>query len=455
MTDVRASGENTGGGEVKENLIDGESGTKWLAFEPTGWVEFDLDEPVKVVTYALTSANDHDERDPKDWTLQGSADGKDWQDLDSRTGQTFTERFQTKSYDFISDTAYRHFRLRITKNNGASDATQLADVQFSDGDTSTPAPDEMRSQADRGPSGSPTAKAGAGFSGKRALRYAGTHKADGRAYSYNKVFDVNTAVTRDTSLSYLVYPQMGETDLSYPATHVSVDLAFTDGTYLSDLRATDSNGGLLTPQGQADAKRLYVNQWNKVESTIGTVAAGRTVDRILVAYDSPKGTAKFQGWIDDIEIAPKAAEKRRAHLSDYASTVRGTNSSGAFSRGNNFPATAVPNGFNFWTPVTSSKLDELAVRLRAGQQRRQPAHPPGLQRQPRTEPLDGGPSDLPADALDGQPAPRTPPQGACAAVPPRERDCEAALLRCDIRQRSQGRDDTVRPCGPDAVHLPR
>lgn len=354
VTDVRASDENTGGGEVKENLVDGESGTKWLSFEPTAWAEFDLTEPVKVVTYALTSADDHDERDPKDWTLQGSEDGKTWTDLDQRTGQTFSERFQTKSYDFTSDKAYQHFRLNITKNNGATDATQLADVQFSDGDTSAPAPADMRSQTDRGPSGSPTAKAGAGFTGTKALRYAGTHKADGRAYSYNKIFDVNTAVTRDTELSYLVYPQMGETDLSYPATHVAVDLAFTDGTYLSDLRATDSNGGLLTPQGQADAKRLYVNQWNKVDASIGTVAAGKTVDRILVAYDSPKGPAKFQGWIDDLKIAPKAPERRKAHLSDYASTVRGTNSSGGFSRGNNFPATAVPNGFNFWTPVTNA-----------------------------------------------------------------------------------------------------
>lgn len=354
VTDVRASEENTGGGEVKENLVDGQSGTKWLSFKSTAWIEFDLVEPVKVVTYALTSADDHDERDPKDWTLQGSEDGKTWTDLDTRTGQTFSERFQTKSYDFTADKAYQHFRLDITKNNGASDATQLADVQFSDGDTSAPAPDDMRSQIDRGPSGSPTAKAGAGFTGKKALRYAGTHKADGRAYSYNKIFDVNTAVTRDTELSYLVYPQMGETDLSYPATHVAVDLAFTDGTYLSDLRATDTNGGLLTPGGQADAKRLYVNQWNKVDARIGTVAAGKTVDRILVAYDSPKGPSKFQGWIDDVTIAPKAPEKRKKHLSDYASTVRGTNSSGGFSRGNNFPATAVPNGFNFWTPVTNA-----------------------------------------------------------------------------------------------------
>src|SRR5690606_8107375 len=99
VTDVRASAENTGGGEVKENLVDGEPSTKWLTFEPTGWVEFDLDEPVEITRYALTSANDHAERDPRDWTLKGSADGKEWTTLDTRTGETFGERFQTKIYD--------------------------------------------------------------------------------------------------------------------------------------------------------------------------------------------------------------------------------------------------------------------------------------------------------------------------------------------------------------------
>lgn len=135
VTEVRASAENTGGGETKENLVDVTPGTKWLAFESTAWLEFDLAEPVKVVTYALTSANDHAERDPADWTLQGSADGKEWKDLDSRTGETFAERFQTKSYEFDNPTAYAHYRLNIAANDGGSDITQLADVQFSDGDT--------------------------------------------------------------------------------------------------------------------------------------------------------------------------------------------------------------------------------------------------------------------------------------------------------------------------------
>ncbi|MEE1756504.1 GH92 family glycosyl hydrolase [Streptomyces sp. SP18CS02] len=353
VAELRASGENTGAGETKENLADLQPGTKWLTFAPAGWVEFDLDGPAKVVTYALTSANDHSPRDPKDWTLKGSADGKEWTVLDTREGQTFEKRFETKSYDFNNSTQYAHYRLEITGNNGA-DALQLADVQFSNGDTSAPAPADMRSQVDRGPGGSPTAKANAGFTGTRALRYAGTHKPDGRAYSYNKVFDVNTVVGRDTELSYRIFPSMPETDLNYPATHVSVDLAFTDGTYLSDLRAVDSHGGVLTPQGQGAAKRLYVNQWNQVTASVGTVAAGRTVDRILVAYDSPRGPGKFQGWIDDVSLKRAVPEKHPGRPSDHVSTVRGTNSSGSFSRGNTFPATAVPHGFNFWTPVTNA-----------------------------------------------------------------------------------------------------
>ncbi|WP_327667431.1 GH92 family glycosyl hydrolase [Streptomyces sp. NBC_00485] len=354
VTDVRASAENTGGGEVKENLVDGESGTKWLTFAPTGWAEFDLDKPVRLVTYALTSANDFAERDPKDWTLQGSTDGKDWKTVDSRSGESFPERFRTKSYDLAEPAEYQHFRLDITKNNGADDILQLADVQFSTGGSGGPVPQDMLSLVDRGPSGSPTAKAGAGFTGKRALRYAGRHTADGRAYSYNKIFDVNVAVGRDTRLSYRIFPSMADGDRDYDATNVSVDLAFTDGTYLSGLGASDQHGFGLSPQAQGAAKILYVNQWNDVASRIGSVAAGKTVDRILVAYDSPKGPAEFRGWLDDVSIKSVAPEKPRAHLSDYALTTRGTNSSGGFSRGNNFPATAVPHGFNFWTPVTNA-----------------------------------------------------------------------------------------------------
>ncbi|GAT82748.1 alpha-mannosidase [Streptomyces sp. F-3] len=366
VVDVRANGENTGAGEVKENLVDGEPGTKWLVFESTGWVEFDFDKPQRIVRYALTSANDFDGRDPRDWTLKGSTDGKEWKTLDTRSDENFSERFQTRTYELAEPAEYRHFRLDITRNNGASNILQLADVQFSTGDSDGPVPKDMLSLVDRGPSGSPTAKSGAGYTGKRALRYAGRHTAKGRAYSYNKIFDVHVEVARDTRLSYRVYPSMADGDLDYAATNVAVDLVFTDGTYLSRLGAVDQHGFPLSPQGQGASKRLYVNQWNNVVSRIGSVAAGKTVDRILIAYDSPAGPAKFRGWLDDVVIDRAAPEKPKAHLSDYVLTTRGTNSSGSFSRGNTFPATAVPHGFNFWTPVTNaSSLSWLYEYARA------------------------------------------------------------------------------------------
>jgi F5/8 type C domain len=129
---VAASGENTGGGEVKENLVDGDVGTKWLVFQPTGWVRFELAEPVAVVRYALSSANDAPTRDPRDWTLQGSQDGQVWTTLDTRLGEVFTERLQTKVYEVANTTAYRFYRLEVTANSGAS-ILQLAEVQLSDG----------------------------------------------------------------------------------------------------------------------------------------------------------------------------------------------------------------------------------------------------------------------------------------------------------------------------------
>ena len=52
-----------------------------------------------------------------------------------------------------------------------------------------------------------------------------------------------------------------------------------------------------------------------------------------------------------------AHELRAQPLSNYVNTLRGTNSTPEFSRGNTFPAVAVPFGFNFWTPITEANSD--------------------------------------------------------------------------------------------------
>ncbi|MEV0620177.1 GH92 family glycosyl hydrolase [Nonomuraea sp. NPDC050404] len=360
IVQIGVSGEYAAAGEVKENLADTDASTKWLVFAATGWASYQLSEPVAVVHYALTSADNPPERDPRDWELQGSQDGQSWTTLDTRTGETFTARMQRKEYRFANPTAYAHYRLNITRIGGGS-TLQLAGWELSDGRGGPQPPTAMRSEVGNGPTRGYVSKPRAGFTGLKALRYAGGTTSESGGRSTNKVFEVDIPVTSATELSYLVFPEFTAADLRYPSTYVSVDLAFSDGTYLSDLRAVDQHGVRLAPREQGESKTLYADQWNFKLAEIGKVARGKRISRVLVAYDSPAGMAGFRGWVDDIKIV--TARKRqpyegRGHHGDspsqYVSTTRGTHSTGGFSRGNNFPATAVPHGFNFWSPMTNA-----------------------------------------------------------------------------------------------------
>ena len=135
---VTASAENPPN-ETKEMLVDGKPETKWLVRSPTAWAAYRLPAAAAVNRYALTSANDAPGRDPKDWTLQGSADGTTWTDLDRRTGQAFGERFQSRTFTIAEPRSFQHYRLAITANAGEP-LIQLADLRLFSGDP-TPLPD--------------------------------------------------------------------------------------------------------------------------------------------------------------------------------------------------------------------------------------------------------------------------------------------------------------------------
>jgi predicted alpha-1,2-mannosidase len=352
VAEIAVSGEpNTNEGRV--NLNDGDPNSKWLVDKTSGWAQYTLTAPAVITRYALTSANDAPDRDPKTWSLEGSADGTTWTRLDTRTGEVFSERFQQRIFDIATPASFTVYRLTIAANGGSA-LTQLAELQLSVGDGGPQPPTDMKSRVGTGPSASPTAKANVGFTGLKAFQIAGKHLGKGRAYSYNKIVDVDLPVTKNTELSYLIFPEFTRDDLSNPATYAAVDLVFTDGTSLSALKAVDQHGAALTPAGQGASKTLYTAQWNAKRSRIGTVAAGRTIDKILVAYDKPSGPTSFRTWFDDITIDDVEASTPRTNLSGYVETRRGTHSSGGFSRGNNVPAAAVPHGFNFWTPVTDA-----------------------------------------------------------------------------------------------------
>ncbi|WP_184847272.1 GH92 family glycosyl hydrolase [Allocatelliglobosispora scoriae] len=189
---------------------------------------------------------------------------------------------------------------------------------------------------------------GTAHAGSTALLYSGNDLSATSSFSYNRVFDVNIPVTAATTLSYWVYPQSGG------HLDVAVDLIFTDGSNLRDSGAVDQYGVRVHPTFQGNGSVLGFDKWNYVTSAIGNNVAGKTVDRILIAYDQPLNTGTFRGWFDDISILASAAPAR---LSSYVDTRRGSNSTGGYSRGNTFPGATVPNGFNFWTPITNGNSD--------------------------------------------------------------------------------------------------
>ncbi|ROQ40042.1 putative alpha-1,2-mannosidase [Frondihabitans sp. PhB188] len=207
-----------------------------------------------------------------------------------------------------------------------------------------------------GPTEGPNMKSGAGFTGTRSLSYGGSQSAAAASGTTVLFADQSLRLGTRTQLSYKVFPELGA-DLQYPATYVSVDLELSDGTRVSDASygLVDGHGDGISAAAQGTSKILYADQWNSVKIDLGSLA-GKTVTKVLLSYSNPAGTSKteFAGWVDDIAVAnaPKAATG--AGLVSYVDTRRGTNSSGSFSRGNNFPAAAVPNGFNFWTPMTDA-----------------------------------------------------------------------------------------------------
>ena len=192
-----------------------------------------------------------------------------------------------------------------------------------------------------------TAKPDAGFTGLHSLHYHGT----AAGHQQQRLFEVDLPVRADTQLSYVIFPQRVEGDLRNPADYVAVDLVFDDGTRLSTLGARDQHRIAATAREQGQERTLYPDQWNFVSIDLGRVAAGRRIRQIVLDHDGP--AAAFEGYLDDLRIGAQPADTRQ-RPSDFVDTRRGSNANAHFSRGNTFPALAVPHGFNFWTPVTDA-----------------------------------------------------------------------------------------------------
>ncbi|HHW46652.1 MAG TPA: glycoside hydrolase family 92 protein, partial [Clostridiales bacterium] len=354
--------------ESKPLLFDYNTGTKFLtakrpsASDPVV-VSFMLMEPKAVSQYLIASANDFDGRDPVAWTFYGSNDGNQWIALDTRSGVDFPQRFQKLIFTFQNTTAYKYYKLEVTENAGEP-MTQFSEFQIATGqddsgdDETTASP--MKTRLSQGPSSTWCNTPNTGWTGFGALQVLGQHQGSGEAYCSNVIYNVDIPVGENTNLSYVIFPALYDNnsyDFEFTSMYIAVDLAFDDGTYLSDLGAVDQNGNIVSPVEQGKSKTLWTMQWNYVKTNIGEVAAGKTIKNILISYKKPDNLngqgSPFLAYIDDIVIEtsePVVYDR----LSDYVNILRGTNSTSSFSRGLTAPLVTMPHGFNFYVPVTNS-----------------------------------------------------------------------------------------------------
>jgi hypothetical protein len=131
-----------------------------------------------------------------------------------------------------------------------------------------------------------------GHTGSFALRFEGNDNSATQSKAYMKVFDVNIPVKSASELSFWTFPT------NAISRYLTLDLVMTDGTKLRNTAAVDSKGVSMKPsQG-----RGIVNAWAETVCNIGQWLNGKTIDKIIVAYDHDAETGKVFTYLDDIAI---------------------------------------------------------------------------------------------------------------------------------------------------------
>lgn len=148
-----ASASDEKAGAQAGRAFDGSAYTNWQMLIPggtSGWLEYRFDEDVRwlLTDYAVTSGSTNENRDPREWELQGSLDGSNWVKLETRKNQIFIGRRRANSFRLRMTEAYNRYRL-IFASNGAETPVEIAEVNFTVKALAQP-PDEVAAEMERG-----------------------------------------------------------------------------------------------------------------------------------------------------------------------------------------------------------------------------------------------------------------------------------------------------------------
>lgn len=115
--------------ETFTKLTDKETSSAYRIDQTDISIEYKANAVYRIESYSITSAENFPESDPKEWELYGSADGKEWTQIDARVNQQFPYRNVTQFYHCSLNEGFRYFRLHITATNGSL-TTQIAEWQL-------------------------------------------------------------------------------------------------------------------------------------------------------------------------------------------------------------------------------------------------------------------------------------------------------------------------------------
>lgn len=129
MKDISDYGKVTdSGGLKKENASDNYALSIWSLLSSDGWIQYQFNEPKAIKMYTITSSDDFADN-PKNWILKGSTDGKIWNTLDKRSGESFLWKFHTRNFLVKDNKPYSYYRLEIQENNGGK-RTSIGELEF-------------------------------------------------------------------------------------------------------------------------------------------------------------------------------------------------------------------------------------------------------------------------------------------------------------------------------------
>ena len=130
-----ASASSTYSGLSANSAFDNKSSTYWTNNNALpAWIKYDFGSGVQKtwVSYGVVGGSQLN-YDPKTWKLQGSNNDTDWDDLDSQTGITLTNRQCINWYTIASPAAYRYYRLYVTVTYSGGNYVSMQQLVFTEG----------------------------------------------------------------------------------------------------------------------------------------------------------------------------------------------------------------------------------------------------------------------------------------------------------------------------------